>query len=125
MKGNVTIESTEEVVNTFTADANKGTVDYNFEYGYETSESNSFFKRFLRKDFGLVKKMVNSVVKFMSMPGTANLKVVYKKSVVSVSSGSKTFKATIYSDLHTNLTVTTDKDTPVPTPDPHGAGSND
>lgn len=125
MKGKITLESTEEVVKNFTADANTGTVNFNFEYGYETSDTNRLLKKFLRKEFGSVKKVVNGIEKFMAMPGTANLKVVYKKSLISIASGNKTFKATVYSNVLTHLTVTTDKDTPVPTPDPHGAGSND
>lgn len=101
----------------FSGDASKGTIDYNFDFGYESNINNAFIHKYLNKVVNVKKSSIKMTKSFEKVKGTATLKLKQKVINYSFKSGNTTFTATDYGDITSELSVETDQDIKL-----HGGG---
>ena len=119
LKATASKVSEQEREITFSGDASKGTIDYNFDYGYETNVTNAFIHKYLNKVVNVKKSNVKKAMNFQSVKGTVTLKLKQKVINYSFKSGDTTFTATDYGDITHELSVETDENIQV-----HTGGTN-
>ena len=99
-------KSTQAITAEGPADA--GSLKYAFDYGFETQTSSSFVYKYLKKLFGVTKKMSSKSIKFDAVQGgTAKLTATQKVKTYTFRSGNQTFAATVYGKVTVNnLSIT-------------------
>lgn len=108
----------------YTGDASKGSISYNFKFGFDNNAKSPLIIKYLKKLFGVAVKDVNKTVTFKKVEGKAKLTVKQKVTTYNFTSGSHTFNVNVYGKVTESLSIeTSEEDAPVvPT---HGGGSND
>lgn len=108
------VSETEREI-TFSGDASKGSIDYNFDFGYDTNINNAFIHKYLNKVVNIKKTNVKKTMDFEKVKGTVTLKLKQKVINYSFKSGETTFTATDFGDITHELSVETDEDIKVHT----------
>ena len=110
--------------NVYSGDASKGSISYNFKFGFDNNAKSPLIIKYLKKLFGVAVKDVNKTVTFKKVEGKAKLTVKQKVTTYNFTSGSHTFNVNVYGKVTESLSIeTSEEDAPVvPT---HGGGSND
>ena len=78
-------------------DASTGSLTYTFDYGYETETTHGLIQKYLKKVFGVAKKICSKTVTFTPIPnGTAKMKLSQQVKTYTFKSGNATFTAKVY-----------------------------
>ena len=97
--------STEE--QTVTGDASKGALSYEVNYGYDETGADSFIKKYLKKMFGVSKRVIKKTVTFKKVQGTATLNVAQTVKTYNFKSKDKRFSVKVYSKIKQTLSIET------------------
>lgn len=120
LKATVTKVDKSTIETTVSGDANQGYLTYSINYGFDTNNTDAIVAKYLKKVFGINKRVISKRAKFNKVDGTATLKVTQQVKVYTIKSGDKTFTATVYGKADLNLSIETNTPEEVET---HDGGS--
>jgi len=120
LKATVTKVDKSTIESIVSGDANQGYLTYSINYGFDTNNTDAIVAKYLKKVFGINKRVISKRAKFNKVDGTATLKVTQQVKVYTIKSGDKTFTATVYGKADLNLSIATNTPEEVET---HDGGS--